>query len=226
MTLVPREEENQGKTKKFDDKKKTESKEEDMKSNWKKQKVQLAHSMVGTPDYMAPEIFTHYGYNEECDWWGVGCIMFECLAGYAPFYSGGECDIQDTVHNVRHWQKVLNLEKIKHKNKDAADLVGKLICDHKNRLNFEGIKKHKFFASFNWDDVQKNVAPYHNEKLTDIEDTRFFQSQDDSEDSEDEENKVAQPVKKIDDFTYYVSDKENPRNHVTDLWLQSTSSGK
>lgn len=41
--------------------------------------------MVGTIDYIAPEVFTKDGYNETVDWWSLGTIMFEMLMGYPPF---------------------------------------------------------------------------------------------------------------------------------------------
>ena len=45
----------------------------------------MAYSTVGTPDYIAPEIFSGHGYSFSCDWWSVGAIMFECLIGWPPF---------------------------------------------------------------------------------------------------------------------------------------------
>jgi serine/threonine kinase 38 len=32
----------------------------------------LAYSTVGTPDYIAPEVFAQSGYGQECDWWSLG----------------------------------------------------------------------------------------------------------------------------------------------------------
>ncbi|KAK1396211.1 hypothetical protein POM88_006074 [Heracleum sosnowskyi] len=46
-----------------------------------------AYSIVGTPDYIAPEVLLKKGYSLECDWWSLGAIMFEMLVGYPPFYS-------------------------------------------------------------------------------------------------------------------------------------------
>ncbi len=48
---------------------------------------QLAFSTVGTPDYIAPEVFGPNGYDETVDWWSVGVILFEMLVGYPPFFS-------------------------------------------------------------------------------------------------------------------------------------------
>jgi serine/threonine protein kinase len=45
---------------------------------------QQAYSTVGTPDYIAPEVFLQKGYGPECDWWSVGVIMFEVFTLLSP----------------------------------------------------------------------------------------------------------------------------------------------
>lgn len=42
--------------------------------------------MCGSPQYVAPEIYQHvYGYDERCDLWSAGVVIFVILGGYAPF---------------------------------------------------------------------------------------------------------------------------------------------
>jgi len=47
----------------------------------------LAFSTVGTPDYIAPEVFGQGGYSETVDYWSCGAILFEMLVGYPPFFA-------------------------------------------------------------------------------------------------------------------------------------------
>eukprot|EP00535_Pseudo-nitzschia_heimii_P010765 CAMPEP_0197195734 /NCGR_PEP_ID=MMETSP1423-20130617/31732_1 /TAXON_ID=476441 /ORGANISM="Pseudo-nitzschia heimii, Strain UNC1101" /LENGTH=427 /DNA_ID=CAMNT_0042649441 /DNA_START=109 /DNA_END=1392 /DNA_ORIENTATION=+ len=43
-------------------------------------------SLCGSPQYAAPELYMHEnGYDERCDIWSTGVVIFVLLGGYAPF---------------------------------------------------------------------------------------------------------------------------------------------
>lgn len=74
-------------------------------NTWRKSRRQLAYSTVGTPDYIAPEIFTGNGYDHACDWWSMGTIAFECLIGWPPFCAE---ESADTYRKIVDWPRHLH----------------------------------------------------------------------------------------------------------------------
>uniref|UniRef100_A0A7S3NCV0 non-specific serine/threonine protein kinase n=1 Tax=Euplotes harpa TaxID=151035 RepID=A0A7S3NCV0_9SPIT len=120
----------------------------------------LAFSTVGTPDYIAPEVFGTKGYDETVDWWSVGVILFEMLVGYPPFFSD---DSTVTCQKILHWKRTLVIPPEANLSPEATDLIEKLICDTEERLGRNGaheIKEHPWFDDVDWDGIRKQKAPF------------------------------------------------------------------
>ena len=45
-----------------------------------------SNTFCGTPEYIAPEILSGTGYSKTADWWALGVLTYEMLAGVPPFY--------------------------------------------------------------------------------------------------------------------------------------------
>jgi len=52
--------------------------------------TQLAKTNVGTPYYMAPEQVNELPYNEKCDIWSMGCLLYEMAALAPPFEAANQ----------------------------------------------------------------------------------------------------------------------------------------
>jgi serine/threonine kinase 38 len=120
----------------------------------------LAYSTVGTPDYIAPEVFGPKGYDETVDWWSIGVILFEMLVGYPPFFSD---DSTVTCQKILHWKKTLVIPPEANLSPEATDLIEKLVCDAEDRLGRNGapeIKEHPWFDGLDWDGLRGMKAPF------------------------------------------------------------------
>lgn len=111
------------------------------------------HSMIGTAQYMAPEVILGNEYDFSVDWWSLGCVAFDMLTGSPPFTGHTNEKIMD---KVTHSKKYLKFPY--YLSADAKDLLRKLLQpDPQKRLNvdteFEKFKNHRFFRYLDWGDI-------------------------------------------------------------------------
>ena len=89
-------------------------------NDWRKSRRTMAYSTVGTPDYIAPEIFGGSGYSFECDWWSLGTIMFECQIGWPPFCAE---EPHETYRKILNWRQMLYFPEDVALSADAENLI-------------------------------------------------------------------------------------------------------
>lgn len=155
----------------------------------KQHKKCLAHSLVGTPNYIAPEVLLRQGYKSCCDWWSVGVILYEMLVGQPPFYAQTP---QETQYKVIHWEKTLNIPREANLSAPAKDLILRLCCGPDERLGMNGadeIKSHQFFANIQFGGLRKQPALY-KPKIRHAMDTSNFDPVEEREDDSDSELEI------------------------------------
>ncbi|RMZ81351.1 hypothetical protein DV738_g2241, partial [Chaetothyriales sp. CBS 135597] len=128
----------------------------------RKKDINYAKSIVGSPDYMAPEVLKGEQYDFTVDYWSLGCMLFEALAGYPPF-AGATVD--ETWQNLKRWQRVLRKPQYDDPNyflsKRTWDLITRMVAAKENRFkNIGEIHKHEYFAEVDWSTLREQKAPF------------------------------------------------------------------
>ncbi|UXI19216.1 Diuretic hormone class 2 [Sarcoptes scabiei] len=149
--------------------------------SWKKNRRQLAYSTVGTPDYIAPEVFKKTGYDASADWWSLGVIMYEMLIGYPPFCSETP---HETYQKVMNWRDTLVFPPEVPISNEARDLIQRFCTDADRRIGsvkgIEEIHGHPFFKGVDWEHIRERPAAIPVE-VKSIDDTSNFDNFDDVE---------------------------------------------
>ena len=104
---------------------------------------------VGTTFYMAPELITG-NYNEKCDIWACGVILYIMLCGKPPFYSQDEEELKKKICSMDFNFNYVEFDKI---SDDAKNLIKSILIKAKDRpsasdiLNSSWIKENAPHAS-------------------------------------------------------------------------------
>ncbi|EPE26616.1 Protein kinase-like (PK-like) [Glarea lozoyensis ATCC 20868] len=124
--------------------------------------VNYAKSIVGSPDYMAPEVLKGDEYEFSVDYWSLGCMHFEALTGFPPF-AGATVD--ETWKNLKHWREVLKRPVWEDPNYFISNRTWNFItsCINSKSKRFSSIKdvySHQYFAEVDWKTLRTQRAPF------------------------------------------------------------------
>ena len=104
-------------------------------------------SKVGTPYYVAPEVLTG-NYNESCDVWSAGVILYVLLCGSPPFYGRNDYEIITMVTSMRYKMNPIQWKNV---SDEAKDLVKRILVPFHRRLTFKEVLAHPWMNKNNKD---------------------------------------------------------------------------
>ena len=114
----------------------------------------VQRKMVGSAYYIAPEILRKK-YNEKCDLWSCGVIMYILLSGRPPFEGEDEDEILKNVSSGEFDLKNPPFNKI---SKYAKDLIVKLLnVKVEERISAEEALNHRWFKELKIQDIYNNI---------------------------------------------------------------------
>ncbi|KAK7486660.1 hypothetical protein BaRGS_00022061, partial [Batillaria attramentaria] len=111
--------------------------------------------ILGTPDYLAPEILLHGKHGPGVDWWALGVCLFEFLTGLPPFNDETpERVFSNILDRAISWPRDMMGD-------EAQEAVNALLTmDPRKRPGAAEVKAMPFFSHLDWNRLLETEAPF------------------------------------------------------------------
>ena len=133
--------------------KEKEKNKENENTDLKKFGFKRLKSKVGTLYYISPEIIKG-NYDEKCDIWACGVILYILLAGYPPFTGNTDKEVYNLITSLKydfdkeHWKNI---------SKYAKELIKNMLIPAKNRYSAKQVLSCKWFEVKLKDNLDDNI---------------------------------------------------------------------
>ena len=159
----------------------------------------LGLSLVGAPEYMAPEIILGTGQKYEVDWWSLGILIYHMYYGFTPF----EDEYIDKVYQKILYTNVVFDSNYKINNNLKKLIIGLLNKNERDRIKDNNIQSHPYFTEghkVDWNkvanfEIECPAKPNINEEKED--DIQNFDKEFTEEKFNNEENKSGEVLEHI-----------------------------
>ena len=118
------------------------------------EKGAVQRKLVGSSYYIAPEVLKKH-YNEKCDVWSCGVIMYILLSARPPF--GGEDD-NEIMERVAIGKYDLESPPFNKLSRNSIDLIKRLLTmDPEQRISAEQALNHPWFKEFKSQEIYNRI---------------------------------------------------------------------
>uniref|UniRef100_A0A665W6M4 non-specific serine/threonine protein kinase n=1 Tax=Echeneis naucrates TaxID=173247 RepID=A0A665W6M4_ECHNA len=117
-----------------------------------------------TANFVAPEVLKRQGYDEGCDIWSLGVLLYTMLAGFTPFANGPEDTPNEILNRIGNGHFSLTGGNWDTVSDAAKDLVSKMLhVDPHQRLTARQVLKHPWIVQR--DKLPNSQLPHQDPKL-------------------------------------------------------------
>ncbi|XP_014639070.1 PREDICTED: serine/threonine-protein kinase greatwall isoform X2 [Ceratotherium simum simum] len=128
--------------------------------------------ILGTPDYLAPELLLGRAHGPAVDWWALGVCLFEFLTGIPPFNDETPQQVfQNILKRDIPWPE--GEEKLSDNAQSAVEIL--LTIDDSKRAGMKELKHHPLFSDVDWENLQHQTMPFIPQP-DDETDTSYFEA--------------------------------------------------